>query len=482
MVPEPSTRGKRGPRPNGQTAKFGLVRISIRPLSSIKPSPENDRLYGRPSPDDLAMIYLADNIREHGLREPIVITRDGFILSGHRRYCACRMLSMKEVRCRVESVWHSDPNFVALLVAYNEQRIKTREEQLREAVVKANPEVAYRDLLEHRQKRAEVTADRIEIVGRKHRARISEAKEPMLQAVIEILEAYRRLWPLTDRGIHYRLLNNPPLRHASKPESRYTNTRQCYQDLCDLLTRARLTGRIPFRAIHDPTRPVEAWNFHKSVSTFLAVEFDNFLDGYRRDLQQSQPNHIEIVGEKNTVHNIIEAVAEEYAIPLTTGRGYSSIPPREAIFKRFEKSGRGRLLMLFLTDHDPEGVDIPHSFARSMRDDFGIENIEPIKVALTYEQTRTMQMPTAFDAETKESSRLRKFVELYGPDAYELEAIEPSVLQSLLRDAIDSVLDVDAFNHELDQEKKDAGYLAGVRETVLETLKSAGVLNPDGDE
>jgi hypothetical protein len=83
-----------------------------------------------------------------------------------------------------------------------------------------------------------------------------------------------------------------------------------------------LKGLIPFEAIEDPTRPVEAWNFHRGMGPFLREEFDQFLKGYYRDLQQSQPNHMEIVGEKNTIDNIIRPVAAEFCIPMTIGRGY----------------------------------------------------------------------------------------------------------------------------------------------------------------
>jgi hypothetical protein len=44
-------------------------------------------------------------------------------------------------------------------------------------------------------------------------------------------QEYRKFRPLTDRQIHYALLNHPPLIHASKPHSRYANTHRCYQRL-----------------------------------------------------------------------------------------------------------------------------------------------------------------------------------------------------------------------------------------------------------
>jgi len=51
-----------------------------------------------------------------------------------------------------------------------------------------------------------------------------------------------------------------------------------------------------------------------------------------------------------------------------------------------------------------------------------------------------------------------------------LEALEPDVLQRVLTETIDQVLDIDAFNSELDEERSDAAYLAGVREYVHRQL------------
>ena len=56
-------------------------------LSSIKPSPENHQLY-RPTSDDPDISALAESIRKNGLQEPLIVTQDDFIISGHRRYAA----------------------------------------------------------------------------------------------------------------------------------------------------------------------------------------------------------------------------------------------------------------------------------------------------------------------------------------------------------------------------------------------------------
>ena len=244
--------------PNAQKPETGHVRFLIS-VSKINPSAENDKLYKPVNPDDPQTIALAESIREFGIREPIVITLDGFILSGHRRYAAAKLAGLKEVPVRRENIRRSDPQFVRLLREYNRQREKTLDERLREEIVSVNVDDAYSALVEYRQQTSEVSAETVKLGKCKERADISPAKQPMLDAILRILEERRKFWPMSDRTIHYALLNIKPLRHASKPDSAYVNTLKCYKDCCDLLTRARLCGLVPMEAISDETRPVTTW-------------------------------------------------------------------------------------------------------------------------------------------------------------------------------------------------------------------------------
>lgn len=471
---------------NGAGGKLGHVSFSDVPgaivhksVWQILPSPENEQLYRPVTPDDPEVIALADSIRERGVLEPLVITRDHYILSGHRRYAACQLAGVRQVPCRVEDVQREgNEDFVAVLREYNRQRVKSFDEAVREEIVSANPEEAYQALMDYRQKKSRVKAEPFQIVGKKRRSRISRAKGPFLDAIKAVLEDLRDFWPLTDRKIHYELLNDPPLIHASKPHSRYENIPKAYKSVCELLTRARLAGEIPWEAIGDETRPVVVWDCYRDSGTFLRGQIKEFLLGYARNLQQSQPNHIEIVGEKNTIENIVRPVAMEFCIPYTMGRGYSSIDPRHKMAVRFRKSGKKNLVLLTLADFDPEGEDIPHSFARSMRDDFGIENIIPIKVALTRAQVSEFRLPPKMKAK-KEGSRYDVFVSRNGDDVFELEAIKARQLQSLLRTAVRSVLDVGLYNAEVTKEKEEWAHLSNLRKATLNAIKGAGLMTEE---
>ena len=452
-------------------SKPGHDPVSERQLIELCPSPENEQLYRPVEADDPETQELAESIREHGVMEPLVVTLDGFILSGHRRHAAAILAGLDTVPVRVEPIRHKDDpdRFVLLLREHNRQREKSRSERLREELVSTDPEQAYQALIEHRRQASEVSVAKMRIVGSMNRSRISKAKRPFLDAVKRVLRERHEFLPLSDRQIHYALLNHPPLCHASKPGSVYENTPQCYKKLVDLLTRARLEARIPMGAIQDETRPVVTWSLCPSPAQFIRKERKGLFRGYWRDLLQSQPNHIEVVVEKNTVLSIVKPVAEQYCISVTSGRGYCSLAPRAAMADRFEKSGKEKFILIILSDFDPDGVEIAQSLARSLRDDFFISKLHPIQAALTGDQVDRLDLPVGMPAK-RTSSQYRKFVERYGDQVYELEALEPAQLQEELREVIDSVLDVTAFNAEVDSERQDAVFLEGVRRQVLDAL------------
>lgn len=453
-------------------AESGHDPIRQIPITEIRPSPENEKLYRPVWEDDPEVVELAKSIKARGVLESLVVTLDNFIISGHRRHIAAKLAGLSCVPCRVKQFCRADDpdEFLRLLREFNRQREKSFDEKLREEVVTVNPDAVYKSLIEHRTKTAVVKVESFAIGGAKRRSTISNAKHNFLNAVIAVIEAFKNFWPLSDRQIHYPLLNDPPLRHSSKSNSTYRNDRASYKSLVDLLTRARLAGLISMEAIGDETRPVTIWKTWPEVRGFIRSECDGVFKNYWRDLMQSQPNHIELLVEKNTVASIVKEVAMKYCIPMTSGRGFCSLPPRYEMAKRFRSSGKERLVVLIASDFDPDGEEIAHSFARSMRDDFGVGNVHPVKVALSAKQVQRFKLLPNMVAK-EESANFKKFVARHGPNVFELEAIPPHTLQTLVGEAIDAVIDIPLFNAELEREKLDASELEVLRQRVLKSIQ-----------
>jgi hypothetical protein len=165
----------------------------------------------------------------------------------------------------------------------------------------------------------------------------------------------------------------------------------------------------------------------------------------------------------------------EYCIPYTIGRGYCSLDPRYKMYKRFKPSGKDQLIILALSDFDPKGLRIAHGFARSMRDDFGIKNIHPRSVCLTWGQVQARKLAQTFDMSeaTRKTKKFREHLEEYGEHCHELEALPPAERSRLLEEAIRGVLDIDPYNAEVEAEKEDAARIEGLRRSFGPMLRKA---------
>ena len=107
------------------------------PTESIRPSPENIDLYGETEYDD-TMVALVDSLNRHGMDQPITVTADNYILSGHRRHYAAGFLDWPEVPVMIrKNIKHNgNPKYHQELIDYNPQRIKSVGTVLREALLR----------------------------------------------------------------------------------------------------------------------------------------------------------------------------------------------------------------------------------------------------------------------------------------------------------------------------------------------------------
>jgi len=299
-------------------------------------------------------------------------------------------------------------------------------------------------------------AEVFRLVGAKKRSKIVQ-KRTLADAIVEVVDEHCREYGATsDRKVFYLLLNIPRLPRNDVRKTPFANNDECYQDVTDLLTRLRLDGSIPFDAVVDETRPVVTWDTHRSVGPFITRELEDLFSGYWRDLLQSQPNHVELLVEKNTVAQDLKPIAAKYALPMTSGRGYSSLPPRKAMVDRFRASGKEKLIVIVASDFDPEGQDIPNAFGLSLRDDFDVDpnQLVIIKAALTHRQTQELDLHEGQFAK-EDSARYQRFVDAYGKHCWELEAIRTALLREIVEGAIQRTVDMEAFRREVEIQRQE---------------------------
>jgi hypothetical protein len=486
MICEPQPSGN---APDGNTKKNGTQRQGTtgaerfvrKRVASLKPSPENLLLYHPIDPNDPEIIKLANAIAQNGC-DPLIVTPDNYIVSGHRRHVALIRNGQTFVSCRVLPQRRdamSRDEYVALLRAWNHQRPKSVAEQVREELVDINPEEAHRKLRQLRDKtiwapeQNGVTTLKIE--GTKMRCNISDQKADHVKYVKRVVfEDRLKYWPLSVRGVHYALLNYELMRNLLR-QLPYRNDDESYHATSNLITRMRLNVSLPWEAFDDGTRPFKEFRAFPNVRGFVRQEIERLFAGYWRDLLQTQPNHVEVLCEKNTIYHMVLRVTKKYQIPTSSGRGFNSIDPWHDLYERYRASGKQRLIVIVLSDFDPEGEMIPQVGGRTLRDDFGVRYFDIIKAGVTRTQIDNYGLPAQnFAKET--SSNHQWFVNRNGGDdtVYELEALEPENMLGDLESVVQSVLDLDLFNREAAIEQEEAAYLAAVRKTAADALQGLG--------
>ena len=279
-------------------------------VDSIQPSPENDQIYGEIQIDE-SFEALVDSIKRKGLDEPILVTEDRFILSGHRRYHAVKeWLNWDEVPIRIKTGSYREGNdqYHRDLADYNPQRIKKVGSLLREALLRNNdPADTYAAIEEREEASLHVDADFMVVDGRKEITPVGERRQEFLAAAKAVIEANRAYWPLSVRKIHYGLVSLKKKPLTLTPERskfgaehyRYKNNKECYGALVRLLTDARYSGAVSMTCIDDPTRPQHVFNGgYSSLNGFIHSEIDSFMHGFYRHKQDEQPRHIAVLVEK----------------------------------------------------------------------------------------------------------------------------------------------------------------------------------------
>jgi hypothetical protein len=173
------------------------------------------------------------------------------------------------------------------------------------------------------------------------------------------------------------------------------------------------------------------------------------------------------------------AFADPYRVTYTlrgsgkkiTVEAESSAEARRTVMDMFPGCyvGKDRLTLLIASDLDPSGETIANDFLHYLvRDcDMDEEQLRAWKFAITRGQVREFNLPPLFKAKPLDPTR-RAFIEKHGDDSvYELDALTPAQLASLLEEAILDVIDVDVYESELAQEERDLKAIAQLKKRIL---------------
>ncbi len=262
--------------------------------------------------------------------------------------------------------------------------------------------------------------------------KFNRASLELIETADKILNDYARQgYRLSLRQLYYQLVARDIIE----------NTVKSYKRIGNLVSDARLAGLLDWDRIEDRGREAvipAAWKSPAQIVRAAASQF-------RVDRWEGQPCHVEVMVEKDALSGILGPVCRELYVRFTANKGYSSSSAMYEAGQRMRDARRiGKQVHIFyFGDHDPSGIDMTRDiFERLVR--FSRNNkLEVHRLALNWEQVEDWRPPENPAKET--DSRFEAYREQFGESSWELDAVEPRTLASLVNEHVRELIDQDQW-------------------------------------
>ena len=230
-----------------------------------------------------------------------------------------------------------------------------------------------------------------------------------------------------------------------------------YKKIVNILSQARYKGQFNLDLIEDRTRTVHKGDFTRnddSVRAALnsAAYWVQQMPEWAlvRDRWYGQPVHVSVWVEKEALAGIFETTCNELGVSWLACKGCPSV---SALWD-WVKGARGardyggteQSVILYFGDHDPTGFMIPRAAHEGIEKlaDVSVQSVAVSvkRVALNMDQVQHYN-PPPFWAKTSDT-RYQGYVDEHGTtDAWELDALDPTVLRDLIREEVNELFDED---------------------------------------
>lgn len=321
--------------------------------------------------------------------------------------------------------------------------------------------------------------------------RFSAAHMDVIQKVNQICETYRRQgFNLTLRQVYYQFVSRGWL--ANKDTE--------YKRLGGIITRGRRAGEIDWRYIEDRTRNV------RGGDGSMEDPSETIDPGYfSAAMWEGQPRRVEVWVEKDALVDIVGQAAGALRTAYFSCRGYTSDSEVHVAAERIESylnaDGVEGVTILHLGDHDPSGIDMSRDITTRLSmflsgDGYGFADfaedgdeadeasVVVRRIALNMHQIEQYNPPPNPAKIT--DSRAVGYIQRFGTESWELDALEPSVLTELIQQYIRAeITDDEAWSNRRLFEGRQRGTLKAVKDNygrIIEFLDSKGLLPEMTDE
>lgn len=240
-----------------------------------------------------------------------------------------------------------------------------------------------------------------------------------------------------------------------------------YNNLGSLINDARLAGYIDWNHLEDRTRNLRSLGHWNSPADIL----DSAAWGFRIDKWERQPVYCEVWIEKDALVGVIERACRENDVPYFSCRGYTSqseiwsaaqrLLAKSEVRDEYGELTRRDVVIIHLGDHDPSGIDM----TRDVDDrldlfmtktdggwDSGFDPARIKRIALNWDQVEQYNPPP--NPAKLTDSRADGYIRKFGLESWELDALEPTVIDRLIRDQIDELRDPDIWAEDVEREAR----------------------------
>lgn len=296
-----------------------------------------------------------------------------------------------------------------------------------------------------------------EPVAKRARVRHDLTREDILTKALEIKEEYDgEDMTLTLRQMYYQFVAR-----GISPSGQLH-----YKRIGDVLTDARYAGEFPIEGLEDRGRSVAEGDF-----TRLDTDVDAALDTAAEHMQRmplytleadrwvNQPHHVSVWVEKQALEGVFEPTCTELGVSWFACKGYPSVSALWEWIKQVQAATDGEefqsgtenhiggcrdCTVLYFGDHDPDGWEIPRSAERNIARLMSVKDIDVSvrfkRIGLNMDQIRRYS-PPPFEAKMT-SARYAGYIAEHNTDeAWELDALEPTVLRDLIRKEVNALFD-----------------------------------------
>ena len=252
-----------------------------------------------------------------------------------------------------------------------------------------------------------------------------------------IIEAYvAQGFTLTLRQLYYQFVARGLLPNSSKH----------YNSLQAIINKARLAGLVNWEALEDRERNLKKLAQWDSPQHLLRDAANQF----RFDKWSTQDTRVEVWIEKNALIGVIQKVCDDNQVPYFACRGYTSQSEQWRAGQRFiDYINQGqRVLILHFGDHDPSGVDMTRDNHDRLRMFIEYESdrgyFEIRRMALNMDQVHKYNPPP--NPAKRTDKRAKKYIDQYGEESWELDALDPPVIAALIQEEIESIRDPERWD------------------------------------